>query len=183
MNGHLLVVAEEQLRSLLSGGPDAVPAFLFREAGVPELPDHLDLAKDWQALHFLLTGHPWHGEPPRLGRPRRGPDRRGTRVRSRPVSHPRAGRRGERGARGPAARARRERLHPGRLPGGRDLPLGRAVPRAPVRCPGGARAGTLAVRLRRTGGVLPGRGFPTAGGLEVPRLRLDLEVGRTGRRT
>jgi hypothetical protein len=64
MNGHFIAVSEERLHTLRSGGPDAVPSFLFHEAGTAEPPDQLDVGKDWHALHFLLTGHPWHGEPP-----------------------------------------------------------------------------------------------------------------------
>lgn len=50
---------------MLRSEPLALSAFLAPPGDVPPPVDrHLDIGGAWQAIHFLLTGHPWAGGPP-----------------------------------------------------------------------------------------------------------------------
>ncbi len=60
MIGYFVSITPSQLESLCTE-PDTIPDFL------DDLPPDavlLDVDKDWQALHFLLTGDAWQGTPP-----------------------------------------------------------------------------------------------------------------------
>jgi hypothetical protein len=58
----------------LQANPESVEEFLFPEEAVLVVPDGLDslpdddreidLDKSWHAIHFLLTGDAWEGDPP-----------------------------------------------------------------------------------------------------------------------
>jgi hypothetical protein len=62
MIGTFVAVAPSRLVQLIAE-PDTVIGFLFPDEDV-EPPNSLDVDKAWQGLHFLLTGHPWEGDPP-----------------------------------------------------------------------------------------------------------------------
>lgn len=65
MIGNYLCLPEEQLDAVLQA-PSTILELLDSEADEAEYPDgpHLDIDKAWHAIHFLLTGDPWSGEPP-----------------------------------------------------------------------------------------------------------------------
>jgi len=64
MTGNYLRVAPEVLAGL-KADPDSILNFLYPddEARHPE-GRHLDIGRSWQAIHFLLNGDPWEGDPP-----------------------------------------------------------------------------------------------------------------------
>lgn len=64
MNGCYRRVTTEELEGLRAE-PMALSAFLAPPGDLPPPIDrHLDIGGAWQAIHFLLTGHPWAGGPP-----------------------------------------------------------------------------------------------------------------------
>jgi hypothetical protein len=64
MIGNYLRLSHEQLEHLRRA-PSEILDVLYPPGDV-DPPDrtHLDIDKSWQAIQFLLTGHPWDGEPP-----------------------------------------------------------------------------------------------------------------------
>ncbi|HUG28356.1 MAG TPA: YfbM family protein [Gemmatimonadales bacterium] len=64
MNGCYRRVTVAELE-MLRTEPLALSAFLAPPGDLPPPIDrHLDIGGAWQAIHFLLTGHPWAGGPP-----------------------------------------------------------------------------------------------------------------------
>jgi hypothetical protein len=64
MNGHLLLVSDDDIAAL-AAEPWEVHGLIQRRVHKAAEPvDHVDLDKNWHALHFLLTGTAWEGEPP-----------------------------------------------------------------------------------------------------------------------
>lgn len=64
MIGSFLLVEDEILGRLLEA-PEGVHALLEERVQQAESPvDYVDVDKAWHALHFLLTGTAWAGEPP-----------------------------------------------------------------------------------------------------------------------
>ena len=61
MIGNFLMINEERYKKLMSN-PDEITNFLYEE----EKPDasYLDIDKTWHAIHFLLTGDTFEGDPP-----------------------------------------------------------------------------------------------------------------------
>lgn len=64
MNGCYRRVTGAELETLRAE-PLELSAFLAPPGDLPPPIDrHLDIGGAWQAIHFLLTGHPWAGGPP-----------------------------------------------------------------------------------------------------------------------
>lgn len=64
MNGCYRRVTAAELE-VLRAEPLALGAFLAPPGDMPPPVDrHLDIGGTWQAIHFLLTGHPWAGGQP-----------------------------------------------------------------------------------------------------------------------
>lgn len=47
----------------LRAAPESIVSFLYPDDLTPP-PNHLDVDKAWHAIHFLLNGRTWDGEPP-----------------------------------------------------------------------------------------------------------------------
>jgi hypothetical protein len=56
-------ISEREL-TMLRANPDSVDGLLSPEDSEPDDGRHIDLDKSWHAIHYLLTGDPWGGEPP-----------------------------------------------------------------------------------------------------------------------
>jgi hypothetical protein len=64
MIGNYRRVTALELASLQQA-PNQIMRFLYPDDSTSIPADrHLDLDKTWHAIHFLLTGDPWEGEPP-----------------------------------------------------------------------------------------------------------------------
>lgn len=64
MIGNYVRVSPARLAELCAK-PDSVIDFLYPDDLSP-LANHLDIGKAWHAIHFLLNGQTWEGEPPLL---------------------------------------------------------------------------------------------------------------------
>ncbi len=62
MIGNFATAADATIEALLAE-PEGIDAFLYPDDEA-KAPPHLDVAKAWHAIHFLLTGDAWGGEPP-----------------------------------------------------------------------------------------------------------------------
>ena len=62
MIGNYVRVSPARLAELRAE-PASVTDFLYPDDPSP-LANHLDIDKAWHAIHFLLNGDPWEGEPP-----------------------------------------------------------------------------------------------------------------------
>lgn len=60
MNGNFLLVSDADISALMAD-PESVHALLEERRGGE---DAVDVDKAWHALHFLLTGTAWEGDPP-----------------------------------------------------------------------------------------------------------------------
>ena len=64
MIGNFLLVDDATIRRLLEA-PEGIHELLEQRVYEADPPtDHVDADKSWHALHFLLTGTDWGGEPP-----------------------------------------------------------------------------------------------------------------------
>ena len=66
MIGEFRVSDDEEIQAFLAN-LDGFEDALFPEDGAEtksDAPIQLDVDKAWHAIHFLLCGHPWEGEPP-----------------------------------------------------------------------------------------------------------------------
>ena len=66
MIGNYLRVTPALLADLRAK-PESILGFLYPEGGEPHPQGrHLDIDKTWHAIHFLLNGEKWEGDPPLL---------------------------------------------------------------------------------------------------------------------
>ena len=61
MIGNYLMVDGETIQGIISGEIDMFE-FLYNTEHSDD--DYLDIDKAWHAIHYILCGHPWEGEPP-----------------------------------------------------------------------------------------------------------------------
>ncbi len=66
MIGNYLRISAERLRALRED-PSGIMSVVYPDGDAAH-PDgvHLDIEKSWHAIHFLLTGDTWGGQPPLL---------------------------------------------------------------------------------------------------------------------
>jgi hypothetical protein len=64
MIGNFRMSSDAEIQSLLAE-PETIQSLLYPESGEPaQGVCEMDVDKAWQAIHFLLCGHPWEGEHP-----------------------------------------------------------------------------------------------------------------------
>jgi hypothetical protein len=63
MIGNFRMSTDAEIKALLAR-PEAISDLLNRDGGPVDAGGTFDVDKAWQAIHFLLCGHPWEGDPP-----------------------------------------------------------------------------------------------------------------------
>jgi hypothetical protein len=63
MIGNFVAISPGQLATLVAD-PDLMESFLYPDDGEAEPENHLDVDKAWHAIHYMLNGKTWEGDPP-----------------------------------------------------------------------------------------------------------------------